>query len=100
MAAASEGADPDAVGERPAGAAYPSSAPGAGNHFRRSSAWTGSLTRRRPPSVSKLRPGGADDHTGSRGFGYQVCDDALGRCSARRAATALTLPDRQLACAG
>lgn len=38
-------------------------------------------------------------HTGSRGFGYQICDDylkVLGRAMARHG---IALPDRQLACA-
>ena len=38
-------------------------------------------------------------HSGSRGFGYQVCDDALETTSRAMAAYDLSVPDRQLACA-
>jgi tRNA-splicing ligase RtcB len=38
-------------------------------------------------------------HTGSRGFGYQVCDDYLARMVKDSGTLGFTLPDRQLACA-
>jgi tRNA-splicing ligase RtcB len=38
-------------------------------------------------------------HSGSRGLGYQVCDDHLGIMKKTVARMGLTLPDRQLACA-
>jgi len=38
-------------------------------------------------------------HTGSRGFGYQVCDDYLARMVKHSSALDFSLPDRQLACA-
>jgi tRNA-splicing ligase RtcB len=38
-------------------------------------------------------------HTGSRGFGHQVCTDALGTMPAAMRRHGITLPDRQLACA-
>ena len=38
-------------------------------------------------------------HTGSRGFGYQVCDDHLRSLSRLSASYGFSLPDRQLACA-
>jgi tRNA-splicing ligase RtcB len=38
-------------------------------------------------------------HTGSRGFGYQVCDDYLQVMDRAMATYDITLPDRQLACA-
>ena len=38
-------------------------------------------------------------HSGSRGLGYQVCDDALGVMRQRAAQYGIELPDRQLACA-
>ena len=37
-------------------------------------------------------------HTGSRGFGYQVCDDFLARMVKSTAKERIELPDRQLAC--
>jgi len=38
-------------------------------------------------------------HTGSRGFGYQVCDDFLAFMSKHVRSLDIELPDRQLACA-
>ncbi|MFP4309520.1 MAG: RtcB family protein [Desulfococcaceae bacterium] len=38
-------------------------------------------------------------HTGSRGFGYQVCDDFLARMAKAVKSLPFALPDRQLACA-
>ena len=38
-------------------------------------------------------------HSGSRGLGYQVCDDALALLRKAPAKYGLDLPDRQLACA-
>ena len=38
-------------------------------------------------------------HSGSRGLGYQVCDDALKQLRGVPARYGITLPDRQLACA-
>jgi len=38
-------------------------------------------------------------HSGSRGLGYQVCDDALKQLRKAPAKYGITLPDRQLACA-
>jgi len=37
-------------------------------------------------------------HTGSRGFGYQVCDQLLARLVKRVVKEGIELPDRQLAC--
>jgi tRNA-splicing ligase RtcB len=37
-------------------------------------------------------------HSGSRGFGYQVCDDFLARMVRSAAKEGIELPDRQLAC--
>jgi tRNA-splicing ligase RtcB (3'-phosphate/5'-hydroxy nucleic acid ligase) len=38
-------------------------------------------------------------HSGSRGLGYQVCDDALAQLRGAPAKYGIALPDRQLACA-
>ena len=38
-------------------------------------------------------------HTGSRGLGYQVCDDALGPMKRASEKYDISLPDKQLACA-
>lgn len=37
-------------------------------------------------------------HSGSRGFGYQICDDFLAVCGKAAGKYGITLPDRQLAC--
>jgi len=37
-------------------------------------------------------------HTGSRGFGHQICTDALGAMQGAMRRYGITLPDRQLAC--
>jgi tRNA-splicing ligase RtcB len=38
-------------------------------------------------------------HSGSRGFGYQVCDDFLAEMTRQANQTGIDLPDRQLVCA-
>ncbi len=38
-------------------------------------------------------------HTGSRGLGYQICDDFLALMVKHQTETGIALPDRQLACA-
>ena len=38
-------------------------------------------------------------HTGSRGLGYQICDDYLGRIMSSGKSFNFSLPDKQLACA-
>ena len=38
-------------------------------------------------------------HTGSRGLGYQICDDYLALMVKHANETGIALPDRQLACA-
>ena len=38
-------------------------------------------------------------HTGSRGFGHQICDDFLKKMSEKPQIPGFSLPDRQLACA-
>ncbi len=38
-------------------------------------------------------------HSGSRGFGYQICDDFLEVCGKASGKHQIALPDRQLACA-
>ncbi len=76
---------------------------GAGNHFLEVRGGGGGLRRggRRAPSGS-TRPGQVMViiHSGSRGFGHQVCQDYLdGDGEGGRAQYDIDLPDRQLACA-
>ncbi len=95
------GADPEAVSERArARGATQLGTLGSGNHF----AEIDVVTEIFDP-VAAAEFGLRQDqivlqiHTGSRGFGYQICDDYL-KVMARAARTYdLALPDRQLACA-
>ena len=96
-----EGADPDAVSPR----AYERGIRqvgtlGSGNHF---------LELQYVETVYDPEAAGAFGlfegqvtvmiHSGSRGFGYQVCDDYLKVMAREVAREGLELPDRQLACA-
>ncbi len=95
------GADPDAVsqkamerGEDQCGTL------GSGNHFLEVQAVEEVLD----PEVANalgLREGGicVMIHSGSRGLGYQVCDDALREFRNTPEKYGISLPDRQLACA-
>jgi tRNA-splicing ligase RtcB len=96
-----EGADPDVVSERALERGKKQLGTlGSGNHFlevgmvdkifdaktaQAFGLWEGQVT------VSL--------HTGSRGFGYQVCDDFLAFLSKHVKSLDFSIPDRQLACA-
>ncbi len=95
------GADPDAVSDR----AYQRGMPqigtlGSGNHFLEVQVVDEVY---RPDIAAKL--GLARNgitlaiHSGSRGFGYQVCDDYIGTMMKASRAYGIELPDRQLCCA-
>ena len=95
------GADPDAVSAK----AYERGRSqlgtlGAGNHFLEVQAVETVFL----PDVARVL--GLEEgrltvmvHTGSRGFGHQVCTDALGVMQGAMRRYEITLPDRQLACA-
>lgn len=95
------GADPDTVsdrakerGRRQLGTL------GAGNHFVE----VGVVEEIYDPAVAEAFGLFASQvtvmlHTGSRGFGYQVCDDFLAEMGRRVHDHGIVLPDRQLACA-
>lgn len=96
-----EGADPDAVSPR----AYERGADqlgtlGSGNHFLEVQA-VDTVFDEEAAAAWGLEKGSVTVmiHSGSRGFGYQVCEDSLD--SARRALTqyGISVPDMQLACA-
>lgn len=96
-----EGADPEAVSER----AYERGAGqvgtlGSGNHFMEVQV-VDQVFDRQAADLFGLQEGSVTVmiHSGSRGLGYQVCDDYLE--TARRASQkyGIDLPDRQLACA-
>ncbi|HEY7138581.1 MAG TPA: RtcB family protein [Methylomirabilota bacterium] len=95
------GADPEAVSTK----AYERGRSqlgtlGSGNHFLEVQAVETVLL----PDVARVL--GLDEgrltvmiHTGSRGFGHQVCTDALGVMQDAMGRYGIALPDRQLACA-
>ena len=94
------GADPDAVSETAlARGRNQVGTLGSGNHF---------LEVQRVDEVYDARAAEALGlhagqvtvmiHSGSRGLGYQVCDDALRTMSRGMARHGITVPDRQLAC--
>jgi tRNA-splicing ligase RtcB len=95
------GADPEAVSEK----AYERGRGqvgtlGSGNHFLEVQV----VDEVRRPDVAAalgLAPGRVTVmiHTGSRGFGHQVCTDALVTMQTAMRRYGITLPDRQLACA-
>ncbi|UCC96262.1 MAG: RtcB family protein [Candidatus Omnitrophota bacterium] len=96
-----EDADPDSVSER----AYERGKPqcgtlGSGNHFLEvqvvEDIFDRSIAEKLGLSIGQIT---VMIHSGSRGFGYQVCDDSLkmmGKCISKYA---INVPDRQLACA-
>jgi tRNA-splicing ligase RtcB len=95
------GADPEAVGPRARERGRPQlGTVGSGNHFIEVNhvdevydvAAAGTM-RLLPGTICVLI------HSGSRGLGYQVCDDALGEMQSAAERYGITLPDRQLACA-
>jgi tRNA-splicing ligase RtcB len=94
------GADPDAVSTRALERGTTQLGTlGSGNHFLE----FGYVSEGYEPKVAGamgLRPGDVTViiHSGSRGFGYQVCDDALGVMDTAMNTYDIDLPDRQLAC--
>ena len=94
-------ADPDAVSDRAMERGLRQLGTlGSGNHFVE----VGVVDRVFDPEAARvfgLREGQVTLmlHSGSRGLGYQVCDDFLAVMAKRAHKTGLTLPDRQLACA-
>ncbi|MGC9316609.1 MAG: RtcB family protein [Armatimonadota bacterium] len=97
-----EGADPDALSDRALKRGRPQlGTVGSGNHF---------LEIQRVDRVfdsegaSRMGIDGEGQvvvmiHTGSRGLGYQVCDDSLKPMQRAAEKYGIELPDRQLACA-
>ncbi|MGA7901961.1 MAG: RtcB family protein, partial [Terrimicrobiaceae bacterium] len=73
---------------------------GSGNHFLE----VGYVAEIYDPEAARVLGLKLDEvtviiHCGSRGFGYQVCDDYLGVMDGAVKKHHITLPDRQLACA-
>ncbi len=95
------GADPAAVSERArTRGARQVGTVGSGNHFIELQRVARVLDER-AADVCGLREGSVTVliHSGSRGFGHQVCTDYVRRMDAALARYAIELPDRQLACA-
>ncbi len=94
------GADPDVVSERAMERGRPQLGTlGSGNHFLE----VGYVEEIYDEKVAQVFGLGQDQvtvliHSGSRGFGYQVCDDFLKKMGERVRQLGLDLPDRQLAC--
>jgi tRNA-splicing ligase RtcB len=96
-----EGADPDAVSDRAVSRGLAQCGTlGSGNHFLEVQV-VDHIFDEEAATVMGL----AKDmicvmiHSGSRGLGYQVCDDALGMLRKAPEKYGIALPDRQLACA-
>jgi len=95
-----EGADPAVVSERAMDRGRPQLGTlGSGNHFLE----VGYVEEIYDPEVAHVFGLNIDQvtvliHSGSRGFGYQVCDDFLKKMNERVRQLGLELPDRQLAC--
>jgi tRNA-splicing ligase RtcB len=73
---------------------------GSGNHFMEIDV-VDEIFDEATAAAFRLRKGGIviQIHSGSRGFGYQICDDYLEVMQGAVSKYGITLPDRQLACA-
>ncbi len=95
------GADPDAVSERAFERGRTQLGTlGSGNHFVEID-YVDAVYDRDCADTLGLYPDGitVTIHTGSRGFGYQVCDDTIKKMLAASRKYGIELPDRQLCCA-
>jgi tRNA-splicing ligase RtcB len=95
-----EGADPAAVSERAIERGHDQLGTlGSGNHFLEVQV-VDQVFAQDGAEVLGLRAGQVTVmiHSGSRGFGYQVCDDYLDVTGRAMAKYGISVPDRQLAC--
>lgn len=95
------GADPEALSERARRrGSVQLGTLGSGNHFLEIDV-VDRIDRPEAAAALGLREGQIvlSIHSGSRGLGYQVCDDALERIGRAMRRYDIHLPDRQLACA-
>jgi tRNA-splicing ligase RtcB len=98
---AMKAADPEAVSERAYKRGHDELGTlGSGNHFLEVQE-VQEIYDRRVAQVFNLFEGQLTVliHTGSRGFGHQICDDFLKEMGTRVSQWGIELPDRQLACA-
>jgi tRNA-splicing ligase RtcB len=96
-----DGADPDAVSQRALDRGTDQIGTlGSGNHFLEFG-YVAEVFDDHVADVLGLHEGQVTViiHSGSRGFGYQVCDDALSDMGKVMNKYGIDLPDRQLACA-
>ncbi|GAB4375838.1 MAG: RNA ligase RtcB [Acidobacteriota bacterium] len=96
-----DGADPDAVSERARQrGARQLGTLGSGNHFAEVQV-VAEVYDEQAAARLGLTPGclAVSIHSGSRGLGYQVCDDFLKRMLQAARRYGIELPDRQLCCA-
>ncbi|MEK7851741.1 MAG: RtcB family protein, partial [Deltaproteobacteria bacterium] len=96
-----DGADPSVISERAvARGRQQLGTVGSGNHFVEVG-YVDEVFDEAAASAFGLRQGQVTVfvHCGSRGFGYQVCDDFLFKMGRTAERQGITLPDRQLACA-
>ena len=96
-----EGADPSKVSERAIKrGADQLGTLGSGNHFLEVQV-VDRIDDETAANVFGLAPGQVTVmiHSGSRGFGYQICDDYLSITGQAMRKYGITVPDRQLACA-
>jgi tRNA-splicing ligase RtcB len=97
-----EGADPSKIGERARKRGRPQLGTlGSGNHFLEIQE-VASIYDEEAARLMGITEAGQVTvmiHTGSRGFGYQVCDDSLLSMQQAARKYGIELPDRQLACA-
>ncbi|UCC68200.1 MAG: RtcB family protein [Armatimonadota bacterium] len=97
-----EGADPAALSERAIQRGRPQLGTlGAGNHFLEVQVVEEILDEQTATALGITQAGQVTVmiHTGSRGLGYQVCDDSLKEMQRAVQKYGIELPDRQLACA-
>ncbi len=97
-----EGADPDALSDRALERGLPQlGTVGSGNHFLEIQRVDRICDRGAADAMGLLDEGQVMVmiHTGSRGLGYQVCDDSLRPMQKAASKYGIDLPDRQLACA-
>lgn len=95
------GADPDAVSERAMKRGRPQIGTlGSGNHFLEV-LYVSEIYDEEAAGTMGLFPEAITViiHSGSRGFGYQICDDYLSVMDHAMKKYGIDLPDRQLACA-
>ncbi len=96
-----DGADPDAVSDRAYARGYDQCGTlGSGNHFLEVQV-VDRILQPDAAEVMGLKEGQITVliHSGSRGLGYQVCEDNLAAFRGAPAKYGFQLPDRQLACA-